>query len=285
MMNNDISGRARPAAVAELITCRKLSGGRYYRAETSVVIEKELPIYVNGRHLVTASITPGLEREFVTGYLFGQGFLNALENLASVEIEDNAARVTLKDTGKISACIGKASYRIVSGGGQTAYFETARPPKIQSQMKISQKAVFKAMNTLFEKAMLYRDTEGVHAAGLFTAGAEPVCIVEDIGRHNTLDKVIGYALINNIDCASAFLVSTGRMASEMVIKICRAQIPIVATKTAVTDKGREIGKSCGLTVIGFVRDTGTTINTDMEARVISEAVMKIYTGAERIVWE
>ena len=61
------------------------------------------------------------------------------------------------------------------------------------------------------------------------------------------------------------------MASEMVTKICRAGIPVVATKTAVTDKGLEIGKKCGLTIIGFVRDAGTKINTDMEVRVIKEA--------------
>jgi len=73
------------------------------------------------------------------------------------------------------------------------------------------------------------------------------------------------------------------MASEMVAKICRAKIPVVATKTAVTSTGLEIGKTCGLTIIGFVRDVGTQINTDMEVRIITEPGMKIYTNAERIV--
>jgi FdhD protein len=75
------------------------------------------------------------------------------------------------------------------------------------------------------------------------------------------------------------------MASEMVNKISRAGIPVVATKTAVTDKGLDIGKKRGLTVIGFLRDAGTRINTDMEVRVIDEAGMKIYTEAGRVPCE
>jgi FdhD protein len=79
------------------------------------------------------------------------------------------------------------------------------------------------------------------------------------------------------------MVSTGRMASEMVTKIGRAGIPLVATKTAVTDKGIEIGEKCGITVIGFVRDAGSRMFTDMEVRVFRKAEMKIYTGAHRVL--
>jgi FdhD protein len=270
---------------SKIIECRKLADGRFARAETSVIIEKELPIYVNGKHLITVSITPVMEKEFVIGYLFGQGFINGLEEVISVEMEDSAAQVRLKDTGKPATRTGKASYRIVSGGGRVAYADAADLPEIRNHRKIRQQIIFKAMNTLFETARMYRETEGVHAAGLFTTEASLVCIVEDIGRHNTLDKVIGYALLNKVDCGNTFLVSTGRMASEMVAKICRAGIPVVATKTAVTDKGLEIGRKHGLTIIGFVRDAGTRINTDMEVRVIDRAGMKIYTGAGRVPCE
>lgn len=267
---------------SDIIKCRQLSDGLFSQADVKAVTEKELVIHVNDTHLATASITPGLEHEFVVGYLFGQGFINTVENVASLEIKDKAAGVTLKDTGKISPSTPKASYRIVSGGGRTAYFDEAAPTEIQSDIRVSKQDIFGAMNALFEMAEIYRDTEGVHAAGLFTANAEPLCIVEDIGRHNTLDKTIGYTLVNDIDCHNTFIVCTGRMASEMVNKICRAGIPVAATKTAVTDKGLEIGKKCGLTLIGFVRDIGTRIHTDMDVRVIKEAGMKIYSHPERI---
>jgi FdhD protein len=269
----------------KMMGCRKLAGGRFSDASASVVIEKELLIYVNGEHLATASIIPGMEREFLTGYLYGQGFVNAVEELAWMEIEDKIAKVTLKDAGRVSAVTGKSSYRIVSGGGRAAYREGTVLPEIKSRLKINKKAIFTAMNTLFDKAVMYEETEGAHAAGLFTAGGEPVCIAEDIGRHNTLDKLIGYGLINKINFNDKILASTGRMASEMVTKICRAGIPVAATKTAATDKGLEIAGKCGLTIVGFVRDASTKINTDMEVRVIKEAGMKVYTGAERILCE
>ena len=139
------------------------------------------------------------------------------------------------------------------------------------------------MKALLENASLYSETRGVHSAALFDANLNPICIVEDIGRHNTLDKVIGYALLNKIDCTNTFIVSTGRMASEMIAKICRAGIPLVATKTAVTDRGLEIAEKCGLTLIGFVRDVGSTMFTDMEVRVFKKAEMKIYTRADRVL--
>jgi FdhD protein len=267
---------------AKIVKCQKLSNGRFSPAETSVIIEKELPVYVNGHHLFTASIAPGMEKEFVAGYLFGQGFINRIPDIKSISIETDGAKVMLENDKNTPAGALKASFRIVSGGGKTAYFDSSSLHRIHSSLKLNKKTIFQAMNTLFEKASLYGETEGVHAAGLFTPEGLPLCITEDIGRHNTLDKVIGYALLNKIECSKVFLVSTGRMASEMVTKICRAGIPLVASKTAVTDKGLETGQKYGLTIIGFVRDKGNKINTDMEVRVFNKSEMKIYCGAERV---
>jgi FdhD protein len=255
------------------------------RARESVVRETALSILINDKHYTTVMMTARMEREFVTGYLFGQGLIDNIEELVSIDIGENTAKVTVKDTGKISQRIKKTDYRIVSGGGPAAFPEVTGFAGIHTSMKIGKKEIFRAINTVFEKAEIYRATEGTHAAGLFTPEATPICIAEDIGRHNTLDKVIGHALINHVDFSNTFLASTGRMASEMVAKICRANIPVVATKTAVTQAGLEIGKRCGLTIIGFVRDKGTRLNTDMEVRVITEPGMKIYTHAERIITE
>jgi FdhD protein len=261
----------------------KLAGGRFASSEARIVVEKELPVYVNGEHLATASLVPSLEKEFVVGYLFGQGFIDSTTEIANMDITEKGAMAVLANPDAISGRKGKASYRIVSGGGRTAYFESGFFSRIDSALKMDRKNIFRAMNTLFEKASLYNKTGGVHAAALFDGEMNLLVVVEDIGRHNTLDKIIGYALLNKIDCSGAFMVSTGRMASEMVAKICRAGIPLVATKTAVTDEGLRIAEKHGLTVIGFVRDAGSKMNTDMEVRVFKEAQMKIYTGAERVL--
>jgi FdhD protein len=278
-----VSGRG--MQTTKTLRVRRLVRGRFTSTESTVVVEKELPIYVNGEHLAIASLVPSGEREFVAGYLFGQGFIDSRREIITLEITEKGAIAVLADLNIVSIREAKTSYRIVSGGGRTAYFESTGLPswRIYSDLSIHRKDIFRAMNILFENAVLYRETEGVHAAALFDARIRPLCIVEDIGRHNTMDKAIGYALLNEIDCAKVFMVSTGRMASEMVSKVCRAGIPLVATKSAVTDVGLEIGDQCGLTIIGFVRDAGSRMHTDMEIRVFKKPQMKIYTGAHRVL--
>jgi FdhD protein len=256
----------------------RLENGQFTAASAAVITEQELVLYVNGKKLATASLAPGMEKEFAAGYLFGQGFIDRADDIESIIISGGAAQITLKK----DLLFPSASYRIVSGGGRSAYFEEAKINKIKSDIIIGKQDIFRAMNTLFDQAVLYKETEGAHAAGLFNPKAEPICIVEDIGRHNTLDKLCGYCLLKKISTSKTFLVSTGRMASEMVTKICRAAIPIAATKTAITDKGLEIAKQYGLTLIGFVRDAGNRINTDMDVRIIKESGMKTYSGISRI---
>ena len=89
--------------------------------------------------------------------------------------------------------------------------------------------------------------------------------------------------MNEIDFKNTFAASTGRMVSDMVSKVCRANIPVVATKTAVTKLGVEIGGRYGLTIIGFVRDAGMKVSTDTGERITTERGMKIYTNPERIL--
>jgi FdhD protein len=270
--------------IIESVHCLRLINGRFYSAKASVVVEHELAMYINQEYFATASLAGGMEREFVMGYLFGQGFITSPGEVESIDIEGNIARITAKNIKPLSKRAEKTEYRIVSGGGKSIFLEEKSLGTVSAGIKVKAENVYKAMNTVFDRCELYKETGGVHASGLFTAEAVPICIAEDIGRHNTLDKLIGYALINKIDFSRTFMVSTGRMASEMVSKICRANIPITATKTAVTKLGVDIGEKCGLTIIGFVKDKGTKTNTDMGVMIAAARGMKIYTHPERILF-
>jgi len=214
------------------------------KAKERVVTELGLSIIINGRHFATAMITPMMEREFIIGHLFGQGIIENIADIESITVKENIAEVTLP---------GRED-------------KVKRPSEIHSDFKVSKEDIFNGVNAIL-KSKIYAETGAVHSAGLFKRGAESICIAEDVGRHNALDKVIGYGLINKIDFRNTFATSTGRLASDMVSKVCRANIPVVATKTAVTKLAVEIGERCGLTIIGFVRDIG----------------MKIYTNPQRIL--
>jgi len=231
------------------------------KAKERVVAELGLSIVINGRHFATAMITPMMEKEFIIGHLFGRGIIENITDIESITVKDDIAEVTLLKEE------GKANWS----------------PEIHSDFKVSREDIFDGVNAIL-KSKIYAETEAIHSAGLFKQGAEPVCIAEDVGRHNALDKVIGYALINKIDVRDTFAASTGRMVSDMVSKICRANIPVVATKTAVTKLGVEIGERCGLTIIGFVRDIGTRVTTDTGVRIATERGMKIYTNPQRILY-
>jgi FdhD protein len=230
------------------------------RAKERVVTELGLSISINGSHFATAMITPMMEKEFIIGHLFGRGIIEKAADIESIKIKGDIAKVTL--TGKEA--------------------KAKRPPEITSDFRVSREDIFAGINAIL-KSKIYAETEAIHSAGLFKPGAEPVCIAEDVGRHNALDKVIGYALINKVDFGNTFATSTGRMVSDMVSKICRANIPVVATKTAVTKLGVEIGQRCGLTVIGFVRDKGMKITKDTGVSIATERGMKIYTNPHRIL--
>ncbi len=234
------------------------------RAEERVLTELGLSIIINGEYYTTAMITPMMEYEFVTGYLFGQGIIESFGEIESLKITDNTAEVALHNDILWRNATKKDLKRI------------------DSDLKIKKEDIFKAINAVLQSE-IYAETGAIHSAGLFIQGAEPVCITEDIGRHNALDKVIGYALISEIDFNNTFVTSTGRMVAEIASKVCRANIPIVATKAAVTKLGIEIGEKYGLTIIGFVRDKGTKIKSDTNETITTERLMKIYTNHERIL--
>jgi FdhD protein len=230
------------------------------RSREKVVVEFSLSILVDERHLTTALITPMMMEEFVIGHLFWQEVIDTANDVESITIEKNVANVTLHKR----------------SGGVKPSVET------HPDFKVSRDDIFNGVNAIL-KSKIYAETEAIHSAGLFKQGAELVCIAEDVGRHNALDKVIGYGLINNTDFSKMFATSTGRMVSDMVRKICRANIPVVATKTAVTNVGVEIATRHGLTVAGFVRDKGMKKSTDTGEKIITERSMKVYTRPERIL--
>jgi FdhD protein len=199
------------------------------------------------------------EKDFVYGHLFTQGVIRQAGEVKLLTIKRNRADVTLTKTIKQSPV-----------------------RKIPAGFTVKRQDIFRCVESVL-KSDIFAETEAVHSAGLFLEAKESIALAEDIGRHNALDKVIGRGLLQGVDFSRCIIASTGRMASDMVMKICRAGVPVVATKAAVTATGLAVGKKYGLTMAAFVRNTGMKLNTDMDERVIKKAEMRIYSGAERVV--
>ncbi len=228
--------------------------------EENVIKESSLAVSVNGKKSFNITVClPKQVKELVAGHLFAQGFIQCAADIKSIVIRDGAADVVL-NTKKSTPPAAK---------------------KIKTKFTVTPEDVFNCVRAVL-KSPVFEATEAVHSAGIFRYGKKPIAIAEDLGRHHALDKVIGAALLKGIPLDELLIASTGRMASEMVKKVCRAGIPIYASKAAVTDQGIALAKKHGVTLIGFVREAGSKMNTDMSTRTFKNSVMKIYSGAERV---
>jgi FdhD protein len=213
-------------------------------AAERIIKETALTIRINGKHYTTAMILATLEREFVYGYLLTRGIIQSARDIRSLTIRNYIVDVTL--TRNISK--------------KTAHH------KITSNLKVKIGDVFNCVKAISQSA-IFTETEAVHSAGLFLNGRTAICIAEDLGRHNALDKVIGHGLLHNIDFRQAMAVSNGRQPSEMILKCRNVSIPIIATKAVPTTLAIEIAEKAGITIVGLVR--GKT--------------MIVYSHPERIV--
>lgn len=251
----------------------KIDGGSAISSSHEIVMEVPLAVFVNGRHALTAMISPTELEEFVTGFLYTEKIISKLEDLESLRIETRAEGKEEKNvTGMSASVLTKNPFSIMlsgktvlSGcGGDTSYLDADRLPKIQSNLTVEPSTITDIMkDTLVSE--LHARTGGIHIVGLFGPEGR-ICVMEDIGRHNALDKAIGYGLKHGVDFSRTIVASSGRLSSEMIRKCLIANIPIIASRGATTTLAVKLGEQSGLTILGFVRGQK----------------MNIYTGAERI---
>ncbi len=241
--------------------CLKLDGTDAKDATCLVVDEVPLSIFINGRHFVTAMISPQMREEFVIGHLFAESIICGPLEIESLEIEGNVARVIV--THPMRAVVPRRP--IVSGcGGVASFLDESRLPEIKSDLRITSLQALEAMAAI-SLSETHIATGGVHCVGLF-AEKEPICIIEDIGRHNAMDKAIGYALSSeqDTDLCRTYVACTGRVSSDMALKCSVAGIPIIVSRGATTSLAISIAKRTNLCIIGFLRGKRLSVYTCRE---------------------
>jgi FdhD protein len=235
----------------------ELDGKEAAESACNVVEEVPLSIFVNGRHFVTAMISPHMREEFILGHLFSERIIRGLSEVESLEIEGNVARAIIRNPMKTLL----PRRPIVSGcGGIASYLDESKLSMIPSDLMIDKEEIFKAMKAI-SLSDVHKATGGVHSVGLFDKNGA-VCIAEDIGRHNALDKVVGYSLKKEVDFGRTFAASTGRISSDMAMKCSSVGIPIVVSRGATTSLALKIAERTGLTIVGFVRGKRLNVYTN-----------------------
>jgi FdhD protein len=233
--------------------------GREGTREGTDPVAEEVPVTVtvNGRQVATAMTSPeGLE-EFALGFLFTEGIIRGKGEIDSIQVEKNSVKVITKDLLRV---VGPKRTILSGCGGSSSFLDPAKLPKVTSGLTIPAEEISRAMKEILQSD-IHQLTGGVHVVGL-CGGGQPVARAFDIGRHNALDRLCGLALKQGIDFGQAYVVSSGRISSEMVRKCLVAGIPLIASRGATTTLAVSLARGNGLTVIGFVRGGGMNIYTN-----------------------
>ena len=246
--------------IAPDIKSHKFIDGKWQ--ETILSVPKELPltIYINSIELVTILCSPIKLNCLVLGYLYAEGLIQNMKDIASMRVceDDATADVQLNKQDIIlpqkkvltSGCGGGISFNINS-------------PKMNSDIKIAPEKILLLMRKLVESASTYTLSGGIHTSALCDEN-DIIAIAEDIGRHNTLDKLIGECLLRKLSTAGKILVASGRVSSEMIRKAAIMQTPIIASLTSPTERAVVLASQVGITLIGYARGKHLTVYTQPE---------------------
>jgi FdhD protein len=226
--------------------------GEIEELDDEVVREYHLHMSLDGEAFVEAVVSPSLIEEFVVGFLRTRGFIQGIQDILSMEVEDHRAAVTrgphLVGTLPVLSLIESTGSRNVPGEG---LLPRAGSPR-SSDISVTSKVLMEGVRMLSEMP-LYKRTGGTHCAILFSSAGNPLASAEDIGRHNAVDKVIGSALMKGLDFGGSWLAVSGRLPADMVLKPALVGIPLVASVSAPTTEGIDMGDRAGVTVVGFTR--------------------------------
>jgi len=238
-------------------TYLQVRGRRVVEIAGEVVREQPLSVFVNGEKFLTLLCSPmGLE-SLVTGYLWMEKVIGDPAEIARLEISpvDGRAEVTLTHP------VTLPTERILTsgcGGGITFRIDHRLFPRLRSRLRVRPTELAARMKDLFQAALHYQRSRGIHGAAL--ADADRLLIVaEDVGRHNAVDKVKGEALRRGIATEDRLLLSTGRVSSEMLLKAARMGVPVIASRTSPTEMAVALAEQLGVTVCGYVRPDGLNV--------------------------
>lgn len=230
------------------LPCFKVDGDTCKRDHHEVIEEIPMALFVNGRHAMTAMMSGIQLEEFVTGYLFTEQIIRSVDEIESIRLEQNRMSVITKNLFKV---LGPKKTILSGCGGSVSYIDTAKLPKVTSRYCITPADIRSAAKAVLNSE-LHVKTGGIHIVALLDRD-RVLFSSEDIGRHNALDRVIGFGLRNRIDLSKTWVIVSGRISSEMVRKCLVAGIPVIVSRGATTTLAVETAQKTGLTVIGFAR--------------------------------
>ncbi len=226
----------------------------------SIPAERALTVYVDKRELVTLMTLGAHPELLVLGYLRNQRLVTSIEEIESITVDWDVGAAAVKTRHGIADIEEKTAKRVVTTGcGQGSVFgglmDEVDEIRLPANASISQGQLYALVNTIRLTETTYKSAGSVHACALFDSagsGPEMLIFVEDVGRHNAIDTIAGWMFMNPGKLAGSGLVfyTTGRLTSEMVIKSAQMGVPIVVSRSGITQMGHQVAETVGLCAIG-----------------------------------
>jgi FdhD protein len=249
---------------------RRVEAGRARTTPDRIVAEARIELDVaDGQYRLAFLCLPRDLEALAVGFLLGEGALHRREDLEAVEAKPEDGRVLVRghfDADALEALARRWTWGSGCGGGGTARdLDTPAYAPVGAGPVVAAERLTELAREFQDRAELWRQTGGVHAAALASADGI-ILFAEDVGRHNAFDKIMGRALLDGIEVTEKLVLTTGRLSAEIVSKALACRVPMLVSRSAVTTLAVKLARRFGLTLVGFLRGRR----------------MNVYTGGERI---
>jgi FdhD protein len=262
---------------------RRLEEERDRDVEAGVVIEEPLEIRLNGQTVAVLMRTPGMEKELATGFCLGEGLVADLMDIGLVRhcgrsaadetagedgegdpMDESRNRVEVTLLPEVATPVDRFDVvRLIrSSCGRTDVGGLAQNlTAVGGDVRVRLDVLPGLQGQITRRQAAYRIAGGIHAAALFDVYGRSVVVCEDIGRHNAVDKALGYCLLRGIGLKDKILVSTGRASYDMVVKAVRLGVPIVVSISSPTSMAVELADALNCTLLGYLRGKKVNVYT------------------------
>jgi FdhD protein len=234
---------------------RKLPGidQEGHRIETTVVVERPLTLFLNGQEIVTMMTVGDHPDYLAVGYLINQNMLKPDDTIVSLDYDDELETIVVRTKRKTDYEKKLRKKTLTSGCAQGTAFgdlmETFDEVKLDPKAVLKTSWLYALSKKINTSPSLYLAAGAIHGCVL-CEGDKPLVYMEDVGRHNAIDKIAGYMRMNKISPKGKIFYTTGRLTSEMVIKAVQMRIPILISRSGFTAWGVELARRANLTLIG-----------------------------------
>jgi len=234
----------------------KYEKGKQTKTTERLVSDETVHLIINDSHARSFSTISDSLEDFAIGYLIGERIISSISEIKEVKIEGTEIKITIdnyKENEDLMLCSDS------SGGWRSKITSVG---EVKSKLKITADELIKNIEKLKEEAFIWQKTGGTHVAAIVNNEKNEFIVREDVSRHVAVDKVIGAGARRNFDFSNSYVIYSGRMPGDMVIKIARAGIPILASNAAPSFSGYTTAEKGKITLVGFIRGDRFNVYTE-----------------------